>query len=148
MRGATPRFYHNWTTFTGILAQGASTNIAKTKLYDQWRLDAVTGEIVWQFRYQATAAGTAGSQVTVQGPVDMPAALTTGWQVGHGLITHAATTFNGPGVIYLAGAAGNPILVRWFMSTVAGAFGAFGVNPNVAVASGDTFSGEVRLPIV
>ena len=65
----------SWVDYTPTLAQGASTNIAKTVTYSKY---IQTGKLViWVCRLEITGSGTAGSTITVTLPVTSAVASTT-----------------------------------------------------------------------
>ena len=117
-----------WTSYTPTLAQGASTNIAKTVTYAKY---VAAGKlIICQVRLAPTAAGTAGSPITITLPVT---AATSALIVGSGAYSDTGTN------LYAS--------VAWLTSTTTlelrrtdQAYTAgIGADPNIAVASGDAF---------
>lgn len=121
------------TSHTMTVAQGATADIAKTINYSKWSYVGFK-KIHWTFDIDLTAAGTAGSSVTLTLPLT---AVATSGLVGHGSIYDASTTTPYAGVwrgvstttIYLSG--------DWSSS------GAWGIAPNLALASGDGARGSI-----
>jgi hypothetical protein len=136
-----------WVQFAGLAAtalnsyttqidQGATTNIAKTTNYSQYQ---IMGNLCfWTFSLSVTAAGTAGSQVTLTAPVTM---ATTAPSVGEGRIYDASATNGYIGVWIPA----STTSIRHFANGTYTA--AWGATPNLALASGDVIQGSVWLPI-
>lgn len=135
---------HTYTAYTPTLAQGASSNIAKTVTYAKY---TKVGKIVQgNIKVAATAAGTSGSAITLSLPATLPA-TTSGLIVGQGeyLKTAAtATCFRGP--VFLASTTTLSIgyAHEAWTSPAAGAFiGVATTTPATAafaVNSGDTFT--------
>ena len=115
-----------WTSYTPTLAQGASTNIAKTVIYAKYL--SIGKLIIAQVYLQATAGGTAGSAITVSLPV---VAASFGFVVGSGFFYDASVT-GYPAVVYLNSTT-NLSVVR----ADAAGVGEIGSDTNIAVASSD-----------
>lgn len=121
-----------WTNWTPTVAQGASTNIAKTVNYARYRLIGSTCHFA--FYLSLTAAGTAGSDITVSLPVTpAPATLYT---VGAALYSDASDA-----TPLYQGALGLNTSGKVSMVTNRST-GFFGTNPAVTVASGDFIMGS------
>jgi hypothetical protein len=123
-------------THTPQIDQGASTNIAKTTVYSQFQ--RLGNLCYWSFAFTMTAAGTAGSNVTLTTPVTL---ASTGSPAGGGSIYDASTTthYNGTWIPALTTS------IRLFVDQNANA--AWGASPNLALASGDVIRGSVWLPV-
>lgn len=126
------------TSHTPTLAQGASTNISKTLTVSEYAI--VNGVCEWWFLITATAAGTAGSGITLTLPVNS-AQATLLTPVGGGFVndisgstydTGAWCIFDNDQILFVAGE-----------STTA----AWGQTPNIALANGDVMGGNVRFRI-
>lgn len=120
-----------WTSWTPTLAQGASTNIAKTIVYAK---AVKVGRVVFaNFRINITAAGTAGSDFTMTLPHTATSAASL--VIGHGFYFDSGTArYTGSWEQNSAGT----------LVTLTGDWSgglAFGTNPNVAAANGDVISG-------
>jgi hypothetical protein len=125
-----------FNSYTTQIDQGASTNIAKTTNYSQYQ---IMGNLCyWTFSVSLTAAGTAGSQVTLTTPVTM---ATTAPGVGSGRIADASA----PNQYVVHWIPASTTTIRGF--TTSAATSAWGVSPNLALASGDGIHGMVWLPI-
>ena len=121
-----------FTSHTPTVSQGASTNITKTINYSKY---ARAGRMItWTFHLTATAAGTAGSAVTLTLPVT---ATSTSAVVGSGFCIDASVQGYAGAWI---GASSTTIVFETHANT-AGA--AFGVAPNVALASPDELFGSI-----
>lgn len=125
-----------WTSYAGsiVLAQGASTNIAKTVNYAKYL--SIGKLVICQIKLSATAAGTAGSPITASLPVTAAGGASF-LAVGSGFFTDASVGeyrcvayLNSSTVVALA--RGDSSLA-----------GGIGVNPNIAVASGDVFVASI-----
>jgi len=131
--GAVAAALNSWTT---QIDQGASTNIAKTTNYSQYQ---IMGNLCyWTFSLSLTAAGSAGTQFTLTTPVTM-AATNTGLGSGRVLDANVPTAYIGHWI------PASTTTIRFFVDTAA--TGAWGLNPNLAFASGDGIHGSVWLPI-
>lgn len=130
----TPLGFTHWFNYTPTLAQGVSTNIAKTVTLSTLRISGMVCECL--FRLDATGAGTAGSAITVSLPTT---ALNSGADaVGFGGYIDAGTAgYNG--VLYLLSTT-----TAYISSGSVTAIGsAIGANPNLAVANTDVFQGHI-----
>ena len=117
-----------WTSYTPTLSQGASTNIAKTVDYAKY---VAAGKlIIGQVKLTPSAGGTAGSAITITLPVT---AATSGIIVGPGWYSDTGTS-DYRGHAFLATTT-TLVIYR----PVVGTGGAIGLDPNIAVASGDVF---------
>jgi len=86
-----------YTAYTPTLAQGASSNIAKTVTYGKYFL--LGKLVIGQVKVASTAAGTSGSAITLSLPVT---AATSGLVVGSGqYLKTTATATDYRGVAYL-----------------------------------------------
>ena len=122
--------------YTPQLDQGATTNIAKTMNYSQWQ--QYGNMALWHFTGSISAAGTAGSQVTLTTPVTLTSQQPG---LGVGMIYDASTTTRYTGMWI-----GSSTTQIRFYTQVVGA-NAWGVTPNLALANTDTFHGMVWLPV-
>ena len=117
-----------WTSWTPTLSQGVSTNIAKTVTYAKY---VAAGKlIIATVKLAPTAAGTAGSAITITLPVT---AATSAFFMGSGAYQDASPATNYPALVYLNSAT----TLALFRSDVSWS-NAVGADPNIAVASGDT----------
>lgn len=128
----------SFSSYTPTLAQGASSNISKTVNYANYVTLGKIG-IVW-VRLAATAAGTAGSTITITTPWTM--ATSTGIGVGSGAFYDLSTTtfYNGQARIL------STTTIDVVPDGAAAGAGA-GLSPNVAVASGDLFEVFAVVPL-
>lgn len=121
-----------WQSYTPTVAQGASSNIAKTVTTSEYMRR--NGNCLWRFRIALTAAGTAGSSATLSVPV---AALETGVAVGAGWLYDLNTTIR-----YVCA------LEVFTTATITfppdGVSGNWGTTPNLALASGDLMAGTIE----
>ena len=119
-----------WASYTPTLAQGASTNIAKTVNYAKYLTIGKLG--ILQIRVAATASGTAGSPITLTTPWTMASSNLT---IGSGYFYDSSTS-----TVY------NGVARQTSSTTVdvapdgASTGGGAGLFPNVAIASGDLFT--------
>lgn len=122
------------STFVPIISQGATTNIAKTVTKSQWHYD---GDMIeWEGEFAMTAAGTAGSPVTVTLPVN--ALIAVNGCMGSAMVFDAA-----PAGTYVCIPATSAVGIMSFLPDAqAGNF--WGVNPSLALASGDGIRFMVR----
>lgn len=124
--------YEPWqTAFASVLTQGVSVNIAKTLQTSNYRREG--GECTWNFRFDATAAGTAGSPATLTLPVAAAVSVAT----------------PGVGMVYDSSATQRYVCHLEFATTSTIAFGCdgvfaanWGLTPNLAIASSDQFRGQ------
>jgi hypothetical protein len=123
-------------THTPQIDQGASTNIAKTTVYSQYQ--RFGNLCFWSFAFAMTAAGTAGTQFTLTTPVTM---ATTNTGLGSGRVLDASA----PNAYIGHWLPATSTLIRFYVDTAA--TGAWGLNPNLALASGDSIHGQVWLPV-
>lgn len=125
------------TAHTPQLDQGASTNITKNTTYSQYRI--VDGVCEWWFVIGPTAAGTAGSVVTLTVPVAPDASQ------------HGAFIGIGSGSIFDS-SAGTIDAGQWiFQSSTQislrvseGGTASWGASPNLAIGNADGIWGHVR----
>ena len=126
-----------WTAYTPTLAQGASTNIAKTYRYglgDSCRY-ALLGKMVFAvYNIVATAAGTAGSAVTLTLPTAAIGGL-LGAIIGSGYYYDTSTSFAYKAVINCETTT-TVTLMRSDTTTTS----MVGADPNIAVDSGDVIT--------
>jgi hypothetical protein len=123
-------------SYTTQIDQAGTTNIAKTTNYSQYQ---IMGNLCyWTFSLSLTAAGTAGTQFTLTTPVTM-ATTNTGLGSGRVLDASIPTAYIGHWI------PASTTTIRFFVDTAA--TGAWGLNPNLAFASGDGIHGSVWLPI-
>ena len=123
--------YGTDSTYTPVLSQGASTNIAKTVNEARY---IQNGRIVdvWMV-LSATAAGTAGSNVTVTLPVAASGHLSNS-AVGHGYYYDQSGNIVYNGVYRLA----STTTAILYADAQNPATGAVGLAPALTVASGDS----------
>jgi hypothetical protein len=133
-----------WQSWTATIAQGATSNIAKNKLYDKWKVSEDGEWIDWIFRYQITGAGTAGATITVSSPFTLPSleGATTGSGYGYGAYFRQTATIH---VFQCAVFYSSSTAVRFFTDN-AGAATALGVNPSFATANLDTIQANLHSP--
>ncbi len=113
-----------WTSYTPTLAQGASTDIAKTVTYAKYR--KIGRLVILQINVTATASGPGSANITLSLPVT---AATSGYQVGNGY--------------YLRVNVSGQHCPAWLVSTstvallgsTTGNMTYVGSNPNIAVAN-------------
>ena len=115
-----------WNSYTPTLAQGASSNIAKTITYAKYLQFGKL--VICQIYLVATGAGTAGSDITVTLPVT---AARSGGMIGTGAYVDAGFT------VYAAIAVFASTTTVTLQRNESGA--GIGTDPNIAVASGDSF---------
>jgi len=123
-------------SYTPQLDQGATTNIAKTMNYSQWQ--QYGNMALWHFTGSISAAGTAGSQVTLTTPVTLTSQQPG---LGVGMIYDASTTTRYTGMWIGA----STTQIRFFTQVVGAS--AWGVTPNLALANTDALHGVVWLPV-
>jgi hypothetical protein len=123
--------YGTDSTYTPTLSQGASTNIAKTVNEARY---IQNGRIVdvWMV-LSSTAAGTAGSNVTVSLPVAASGHLASA-AVGHGYYYDQSANLIYNGLCRLA----STTTVILYADQTNPATGAVGLAPALTVASGDS----------
>ena len=115
-----------WTSYTPTVAQGASTNIAKTVTYAKY---AQVGKIVYcNITISLTAAGTTGSKVTLTLPVTSAAQSIS---IGYGTYSRASGAYTYIGHAY----ADSTTTVAIAQNAVASP--AYLVGGGFAAASGD-----------
>ena len=121
-----------WTTYTPVLAEGASSNISKTVTWAEYTRSGPTGKTITViFAVSATAAGTAGSSITISLPVT--AANLNGISGSGAYLDNGTQSYAG----VIVGVTTTTIALQadsQFGSTV-------GITPNIAVASGDVYRG-------
>lgn len=121
-----------WTTFTPTVAQGGTTNIAKTVTYSKY---VRVGKFVfWQFRLDMTGAGTAANAVTISLPVNPATSSVVGF--GNGQISDASTSIGYHGMWI------NISNLLYFIGDWSGV-NTWGSSPNIAIASSDSIYGSV-----
>lgn len=123
-----------WTAFTSQIDQGASSNIAKTTVYGQYRYDGPMIDYHWQ--YDLTAGGTAGSALTVTLPV--ATVEPTGPILGAGLVYDTSSN-----LFYQVSWAQNTTTTVKANPDGVGAAG-WGAVPNLALGTGDSLRGNLR----
>jgi hypothetical protein len=121
-----------WTSFTPQIDQGASLNIAKTVTYSKWTRGP-RRTITWTFNLALTAAGTAGSNVTLTLPVTAAAAQLAG--VGQVFDTSTSTRYTS--TLELSSTTALQFVGDWSGTS------AWGTSPNLALASGDILRGSI-----
>lgn len=113
-----------WNSFTPTLSQGASSDITATKACEYLLISKL---VIARYRVDATATGTAGSDITLTLPVT---ASTNGFVAG------SAYFIDNDSTDYVAAA--------WIETTstvrLATGSGKIGTSPAVTVASGDIFT--------
>jgi hypothetical protein len=121
-----------WTSHTPQIDQGGSTNIAKTVTYSKY---ARRGRMItWNFSLALTAGGTAGSAISLTLPAT---ATATAAVCGSGRIYDSSTT-----TTYAGSWVGLSTTTVTLIHDASGA-NAWGILPNLAVASGDDFVGSI-----
>lgn len=116
-----------WNAFTPTLSQGASTDISATKACEYIRVGKL---FIARYRIDATAAGTAGSNVTLTLPVT---ASGSGQMLGSAMYIDAdSTDYTG-----LSFAETATTLVIYTPT------GKLGTSPAVTVASGDIIFAQI-----
>jgi hypothetical protein len=119
-------------SYTPTVSQGVSTNIAKTTTKSSYR--RMGREIRWSFRIDVTAAGTAGSAITLTIPVTADVA---NYVVGGGAVYDASGPTNYSGAWQLTST--TTIALLGENTTGAGV----GAAPSFALASGDVLTGTI-----
>jgi hypothetical protein len=123
------------TTWVPQIDQGASTNITKT-INTAMYIRIGNFVIAW-FDLTLTAAGTAGSAVTITFPVNQSGHATSNG-IGSAALLDASTAANcGPGTISVNSA--SQVFFRFGGVTSGG----WGGSPNFALASGDSMRGSM-----
>jgi hypothetical protein len=117
-----------WTSWTPIVAQGVSTNITKTVNYAKYL--KVGRLVIANCRLDITGTGTAGSGLTISLDAAITAA-STGPRVGGVHVFDSSTSTR-----YTGQAEFTSTTTVSFVGDWAGG-GAWGTNPNIALASGD-----------
>ena len=126
-----------WITYTPQVDQGVSTNIAKTVNYARYRRDG--SRLVVEFDLSITAAGTAGSAITVTVPIDF--ASTAGGAKGVGQIYDASAVNR-----YVCCVERNGTSKVGFAAD--GAYnGQVGATPSFALANGDVVRASIDCEI-
>ena len=131
-------FFSAWTSWTPTVAQGATSNISKTVSYAKYVL---VGKLaIANVRLDMTGAGTAGSTLTISVPSAITSASTSPRLGGaHIFDSSTSTRYTGQ--------------AEWVTSTTLSFVGdwsgngAWGVNPNLAVASGDQIGFSVMYEV-
>lgn len=121
-------------TYTPTFSQGASTNISKT--VDWAKYSRSSGIITGNVALTASGAGTAGSAILINTPVTAP---TTDLVVGSGFYRDSSTGIQYQAVAYLATTTKIALYSTHDVASTS-TDSAIGVNPNIAVASGDIIS--------
>jgi hypothetical protein len=121
-------FFTAWSTYTPTVAQGASTNIAKT--VNVARFCQVGKLVIVRLNLSMTAAGTGANNITVSLPV------TSAFAGGAQTIVIGEFLYDDQGTATYTGAVQTTSTTTCIMATSTG--GVVGANPNFAVASGDT----------
>lgn len=124
-----------FTTHTPQIDQGA-TNITKTTNYSQTM--RFGNQMLWQFSFAMTGAGTIANQVSLTTPVTL---ASTGPSLGSGRIfdSSAPNSYIGSWIPL------STTTIRFFTGTASAS--AWGIAPSLALASGDSLHGSVWLPI-
>lgn len=121
-----------YISYTPTLAQGASTDIAKTVTYAKYV--RTLNNVLVNVKVAATATGTASSAITLSLPVT---AATSGLIVGSGsYFVTGANEYRGP--VLLQSTTTVSLLAGEVTQTTNNV--AFGVAPAITVASGDIFN--------
>lgn len=121
-------------SYTPTLAQGASTNISKT--VNRSRYFKNGGWVNGSVKVSATAAGTSGSAITITLPV-ATGASNVGLVAGSGFYNDGGTQYQA--VVYIASTTTIGLLSTHGTASTS-TDDPIGVNPNIAVASGDIFN--------
>jgi hypothetical protein len=122
-----------WTSFTPQIDQGV-TNIAKTVNYSKW-VRGPRRTIIWTFHLTLTAAGTAGSPVTVTLPVTAANAFGC---IGSSMVFDASAQNNYPCTL-----APSTTTKVAFQYVTTGINAAWGQSPSIALASSDDLRGSI-----
>ena len=126
------------TSYTPTLAQGASTNIAKTTAYAKYM---VVGKVMYLWiRLFATAAGTAGSAITVSLPAGYTLENTDSY-MGSGNYGDSGVG-EYPSLVY---AQTTTTLALVAVTTTSGA--RVGVTPAITVANNDSVAFHATIPL-
>ena len=124
-----------WNSWTPTLAQGASTDIAKTVNYAEYiRIGKL---VIGKVMLSATAAGTSGSDITITLPVTA-GHISVHVPLGHAMYNDAGTVYHGAAVT--SGVATSMAIRRGDVATAGSDL--VGTDPAIAVASGDIISAE------
>ena len=125
------------TFSTTRIDQGASTSIAHTVSYSQYR--EVAGTVDWWFKLDLTAAGTGGNAVFVYLPV---AAVAAGsYHVGDGMVFDASAPTIDTGTWEMLST------TQIGLHVGEGTNNLWGATPSIALASGESIRGHVRYPV-
>lgn len=125
-----------WTTFTPTIAQGVTTNIAKTTNYSKYV--RVGKLIIWQFDLALTGAGTNANGFTLTIPVNFASSMNA--VCGAGIVSDASTsTSYSGGWLVISN-------LLYFVGDWSGV-NTWGSAPNLALASGDTIRGTVAYEV-
>jgi hypothetical protein len=122
----------DYSSYTPTLAQGVTNNIAKTVNYAKY---IQTGKLVeGNVRVTATAAGTAGSNITLSLPVT---AATSGLVIGSGSYFDTGSAEYRGGILSFTTTTISLLPADVTQATVNASLG---TTPSIAVASGDVFN--------
>lgn len=122
------------TSFTPQIDQGASTNIAKTLSYSKYKV--IGKRAFWEARIQFTAAGTAGSALTIATlPVAIEANTSGRISFGYAIYFDQSTTIRYSCGIALGVSGQSKFHIIWGEDQTA--TNSWGADPNIAIASGD-----------
>ena len=131
-------FMAAWTSWTPTIAQGVTTNIAKTVAYAKYVL---VGKLaIANVRLDVTGTGTAGSSLTISLPSAITSASTSP-RLGGAHIFDSSTTTRYTGQAEWATTTTLCFVGDWSSNS------SWGVNPNLAVASGDQIGFSVMYEI-
>lgn len=124
--------YPTWTTYTITLAQGTATDIAKTATYVKYLRTGKT--VTVQAQVSATDAGDDTNAITLGLPFT---AATSGIVVGSGYYNDGGTQYQAIAYLY---STTKVALLSTHGTASTNTDDPIGVNPNIAVASGDIIS--------
>ena len=127
-------------TYTPVVDQGASTNIAKTVTAAHYTKVGASVDI--NLRLDMTAAGTAGAQINITYPFTSVIGAFTFCGLGAAQIYDASA---GGGLNVFAGTAIQASTAEFTALVHGGNGNAFGVSPNIAIASGDVITAGIHI---
>lgn len=125
-----------YISYVPTLSQGASTSIAHTVNYAKYHQSHNFVDV--QVRLSSTATGTAGSGIAVSLPKTATAAA-VGNVIGSGFYNDGGTQYQA--IVYLATST-TAMLLSTHGSASTSTDDAIGINPNIAVASGDILNAQ------
>lgn len=126
-----------WTSYTPVVSQGVTTNIAKSVFFaSYYRWGPNNKTCTFGINLTMTGAGTAGSIITVSLPV--ASQMGVNFSVGFGAVTDVSGPTRYPSSVELSGATQGEIV---FTGDTSGN-SQIGQQPSFALAAGDTLQAQ------